>query len=260
MKEKFDDISVRFLEALKENEITGYKLMKDGVIKSQASLTKIKSGKLKASMRLIDRCCKQYGLDKAWVLLGNDFGNISNRDGDQTIVSASSNSSIINSVNKGTERNTRSPAKPLKLYLRENLTNVPFVQQDAAASFIDNLGDMQNASVDTYGVMQENAEDLSNGKYVVFQVNGDSMTPNIPDDTKVLAQKIDERKWEEVSGVVFVAYGKTLTIKRVLKNNLYMDNALTLKADNPVYGQIDVSRNEIRGIWKAERIISQKIK
>lgn len=86
------------------------------------------------------------------------------------------------------------------------------------------------------------------------------MSPNIPDSSKVLAQMVDTSKWEEVNGVIFVAYGKTLTIKRVLKNSLYINNTITLKADNPIYGQIDVARKEIRGIWKAERIVSQKIK
>ena len=37
------------------------------------------------------------------------------------------------------------------------------------------------------------------------------------------------------------------------------DNILTLKADNPTHGQVDVSRCEIRGMWKAIRIVSQKI-
>ena len=68
--------------------------------------------------------------------------------------------------------------------------------------------------------MQEEGEDVSNGKYVVFQIKGDSMSPNIPDSSKVLARMVDKSKWEEVNGVVFVAYGKTMTIKRVLKNAL----------------------------------------
>ena len=39
----------------------------------------------------------------------------------------------------------------------------------------------------------------------------------------------------------------------------FLDNVLTLKADNPKHGQLDVERREIRGMWQALRIISQKI-
>ena len=107
--------------------------------------------------------------------------------------------------------------------------------------------------------MQENGEDLQNGEYVVFQVKGESMSPNIPNGAKILAASIPEEKWDEVNGVIFIVYGKTLTIKRVLKNSLFTSNVITLKADNPTYGQLDIERNEIRGIWEARRIVSQKI-
>ena len=256
MEENIDDKSKRFLKLLSTNNISGYKLMQDGVIKSQSTLTNIKNGKQGVSGKLLDKCSELYGFDKAYILLGGSVGNVTNSRG-QLIINAP-NSTIVDSNNSGVS-GRRSSVEAVGGYMREELVNVPFVLQDAAASFIEGFGDMQNMQTDIYGVMQENGEDLSNGTYVVFQVNGESMTPNIPDRAKVLARRIAEEKWEEATGVVFVAYGKTLTIKRVLKNMLYSSNILTLKADNPIYGQIDVNRGEIRGIWKAERIVSQKI-
>ena len=83
--------------------------------------------------------------------------------------------------------------------------------------------------------------------YMVFQVRGDSMEPTIPDGAKILARKIEEGLWESASGVVSIVYGKTLSVKRILKNSLFLDNVLTLKADNPKHGQLDVERREIRG-------------
>ena len=85
------------------------------------------------------------------------------------------------------------------------------------------------------------------------------MEPTIPDGAKILARKIEEGLWESASGVVSIVYGKTLSVKRILKNSLFLDNVLTLKADNPKHGQLDVERREIRGMWQALRIISQKI-
>ncbi|PXX23656.1 S24 family peptidase [Hoylesella shahii] len=147
---------------------------------------------------------------------------------------------------------------PVASYIRENLVNVPYVPAVAKASFVESLYDT-TYEMDSYGIMPEDGEDLMSGDYIVYQINGDSMAPNIPNASKVLAKKIPEEKWEMASGVIIIVYGKTLTIKRILKNGLFDGNYLTLKADNPEYGQFQVERKEIRGIWKAIRIVSKKI-
>ena len=147
---------------------------------------------------------------------------------------------------------------PVKSYIRENLVNVPYVPAVAKASFVESLYDT-TYEMDSYGIMPEDGEDLMSGDYIVYQINGDSMSPNIPNTSKVLAKKIPEEKWEMASGVVIIVYGKTLTIKRILKNGLFDGNYLTLKADNPEYGQFQVERTEIRGMWQAIRIVSKKI-
>lgn len=147
---------------------------------------------------------------------------------------------------------------PVASYIRENLVNVPYVPAVAKASFVESLYDT-TYEMDSYCIMPEDGEDLMSGDYIVYQINGDSMAPNIPNASKVLAKKIPEEKWEMASGVIIIVYGKTLTIKRILKNGLFDGNYLTLKADNPEYGQFQVERKEIRGIWKAIRIVSKKI-
>ncbi len=143
-------------------------------------------------------------------------------------------------------------------YINEDLIAVPYVSVDAAASFVESLYEMEY-DIDTYGIMPEEGETLSDGTYTVFQIKGNSMEPTIPDGTKILAKKICEGKWEESSGVIVIVYGKTLSVKRILKNSLFNSNILTIKADNPVHGQIDVERREIRAMWQAVRVVSQKI-
>ncbi len=142
-------------------------------------------------------------------------------------------------------------------YLQDILVKVKYVPIDAAASFVESLYNTAY-EIDSYGVMPEEGEVLDDS-YMVFQVRGDSMEPTIPDGAKILARKIEEGLWESASGVVSIVYGKTLSVKRILKNSLFLDNVLTLKADNPKHGQLDVERREIRGMWQALRIISQKI-
>ena len=61
--------------------------------------------------------------------------------------------------------------------------------------------------------MPEEGEVLDDS-YMVFQVRGDSMEPTIPDGAKILARKIEEGLGKRVRSIV---YGKTLSVKRILK-------------------------------------------
>lgn len=147
--------------------------------------------------------------------------------------------------------------KLVSTYMRDNLVRVQYVPSYAAASFVENLYDVENEK-DYLDVIQEDGEVIGND-YLVFQVSGDSMEPTIPNGAKILARRIDEGRWEYADGVVVVVYNKILTVKRISKNMLFDNNSLILKADNAKHGEMTVSRSEIRGMWKAERIISQKI-
>jgi transcriptional regulator with XRE-family HTH domain len=143
-------------------------------------------------------------------------------------------------------------------YINEELSGVPYVSASVAATFIENLYSMEY-DLETYGVRAEDGEELTNGEYIVFDVIGESMTPTIPGGAKILCRRIKEELWEYANGVAVVIYGKTLTVKRILKNDLYNRNTLTLKADNPIHGEVTVQHSEIRAMWQAIRIISVKI-
>lgn len=143
-------------------------------------------------------------------------------------------------------------------YISENLIDVTHVTLKTYASFIESLYNCE-PDLDTYKVMPEPGEDLNSEDYMVFDIEGDSMYPTIQSESKILCKKIDENQWEYARGVVVIVYGKTLTVKRILKNDLYINNNLTLKADNPTYGELNVERHEIRGIWQAVRVVSMKI-
>lgn len=151
-----------------------------------------------------------------------------------------------------------SNVKYIAPYIGEDLVNVQYVPIRAYASFIESMYSVEY-DLETYGVRPEDGEDLTNGKYMVFDIEGDSMYPTIQSGSKILCEKICEGNWEYAKGVVVIVYGKTLTVKRILKNDLYINNILTLKADNPTYGEIDIEKCEIRGVWQAVRVISMKI-
>lgn len=227
---------------------------------NQSNLSKILNGDRKVAPNLINAICDKLNVSYKWLVNGegsvfiNGDTTQSGKNNQSAIAGGSVNGS--NNINIQTSKN--STAKEVKPYLREELVNIPYVSIDAKASFVESLYD-NTYEEETYGVMSEDGESLNNIEYKVFQIDGDSMTPSIPDKSKVLARIMPDTKWEEASGVVLVVYGKTLTIKRVLKNSLFDKNFITLKADNPIHGQVDVERNEIRGIWQAIRIVSQRI-
>lgn len=148
-------------------------------------------------------------------------------------------------------------ATPIAPYIRENLVYLDYVSINVMASFVETLYGGY-VELEKFGVVPEEDEIL-NADNVIFQVDGNSMIPTISNGAKILAKKIDSSKWESASGVVVIVYGKTLTVKRILKNCLFNENKLILKADNPTYGQMEVQLSEIRGMWQAIKIVNQKI-
>ena len=248
---KLSDLSKRFLQAISYCGLSGYKLKKDNIISSESTLTSIKKGIQLPSKKTIDAFCEKYDVSRAWLYTGEGLfpktpsGQIEPSEKD------------IRDALKNARMQSDSTISKVAPYLQDILVKVKYVPIDAAASFVESLYNTAY-EIDSYGVMPEEGEVLDDS-YMVFQVRGDSMEPTIPDGAKILARKIEEGLWESASGVVSIVYGKTLSVKRILKNSLFLDNVLTLKADNPKHGQLDVERREIRGMWQALRIISQKI-
>ena len=214
--------------------LNGYKMNKACPVLSKQKISNIENGKHEVSLDMLTAFFETYpDVNREYILIGK---------GNPVVDAQTKNESNVVKV---------SP------YLQDALVKVQYVPIDAMASFVESLYDTAY-EIDSYGVMPEEGEVLDSS-YMVFQVRGDSMEPTIPDGAKILVRRIDEGLWDSVSGVVVILYGKTLSVKRVLKNSLFIDNILTLKADNPKHGQLDIERREIRGMWQALRIISQKI-
>lgn len=144
-----------------------------------------------------------------------------------------------------------------KKYEPYNNNRIRFVPVSATASFVDSLYDVAYDMETTE--IPNTRNEIFDDTYVIFQVDGNSMEPTIHHGSKILAKQIDDCQWENASGVVVVVYGKSLVIKRIKKNALYLDNRLVLSSDNHSYGELDIERREIRGMWQALRIIDQDI-
>lgn len=229
-------ITTRFIETYKMMGLNGYKIAKASKeigsnIISRQKMSNIEIGRNEATAEVLSEFFLLFpGVDVNYIMMGV--------------------SGVSGNKNQLTGIEAAHPQNPI-------FEKVKYVPLDATASFVDSLYD-GSYETDYYGVMKEEGEVLDDS-HIVFHVSGDSMQPTIPDNCKILAKKIDEGHWENASGVVAVVYGKSFVVKRILKNGLFLDNCLILKSDNPTHGEMTVERREIRGMWKAVRIVSQKI-
>lgn len=145
-------------------------------------------------------------------------------------------------------------------YITDELVYLPLITTSAVASFDENLHHATN-EIDTYPVYVAKGETFDINKHVVIDVSGDSMYPTINDKAKVLCEKVKPEQWANIPNekVVAVIYGSSFIIKRLLKNNLAINNSLTLLADNRKYGETTLQRCEIRAIFRVIKKVSEEV-
>lgn len=167
-----------------------------------------------------------------WLLTGN--GNMKKDDNNQVLL------------------------KGKAINIPEMYVEIPYISKHATATFVESLYN-NDPEYETYPVIPQNGEKINSEDYCIFEIYGDSMIPTVNQGSLVLAKLIKEDKWEYAEGVVIVVYGKSLVIKRIKKNNLFINNTILLCSDNPLRGELLIERSEIRAIYKAKRIISENI-
>lgn len=141
----------------------------------------------------------------------------------------------------------------------ESLTPVRLFEVNPTATFQEFCSGVSEKPL-SIGVQPEHGEVLDDS-YCVFEIFGESMSPQIQPHAKILCREIPPTKWHTLhDGVVAIAYADKFVIKRILSNHLEVDNFLTLGSDNPDYPEKQtVQLSDIRAIFQASRIISSKI-
>lgn len=137
---------------------------------------------------------------------------------------------------------------------------VDYIPVTATASFIENLGGASSTDFDKYPLVPFGNESSDAESLRIFEVDGDSMYPTIPSGALILAKEIPEKSWHYAEGVVVAVYDTFVVVKRIVKNDLLLNNILVLGSDNKDYGQISVPQSDLRALYKAKRIISSAIR
>lgn len=117
MEDRFNAISKRFIEQLDLRNISSSQMMKDGVIRSRASISNIRFGRQGVSMRMLEDCARLYGIDKTYVLLGEGENSVNSGEG--PIMINTSNSTIIGSNNNGSSNTKISTGCTVEIFVLE---------------------------------------------------------------------------------------------------------------------------------------------
>lgn len=139
----------------------------------------------------------------------------------------------------------------------EGVAVVDYIPATATATFVEYMGD-NNPELDKIAIMKQPGEVLDDS-YKVFEVIGESMSPAIPNRAKILTRCIAQSKWEQAEGVVVVVFGDEVVVKRIINNDIAVNNCLVLSSDNPKFGERRIALADIRAIFKALRIVSADI-
>lgn len=77
------------------------------------------------------------------------------------------------------------------------------------------------------------------------------MEPTINEGSKILCERVRKEDIEYLNGGVYaILFDHELVIKRVIDHELQKKKPLMLHSDNPNYGSLPVSLDEIRCMWK----------
>lgn len=165
---------------------------------------------------------------------------------------------------KGTYTSEKSNAKLLGNVFTagqkdDGVLMIDYIPVAAQASFIESLDMANPETFEQYPLIPKGNERNEIESLRIFEVDGDSMYPTLTGGSLILAKEIPERSWHYAEGVVVAVYNEYVVVKRIYANRLLTDNCLILKSDNEQYGEMTVPLSDLRGLYKAKRIISSDI-
>lgn len=230
------DVTDRFLiaiELLKEKGIS-YTEVANKLGVSTSLVSEIRRGSSKLNPTHAQRFIEIFNINSDWLLYGKgDIADIFNTQ-------------------------IKSNAHPVDLDNSE-WVDVPFVPLYARATFAETFLDTNVREVETQRIPKRPGINYKNAK--IFEVDGDSMEPTLISGEQVLCELIDPSNWRFQTGVVVVAFGNMVVIKRIKDNNL-TNGELALWSDNEQGGKITLSKDtdEIRRIYKVKYTVYKPIR
>lgn len=229
------EVTQRFLIALEQLKIQGtpYSDVANKIGASTSLVSEIRRGKTFLLPHFAQKFIELFNINKEWLLEGK---------GDNIFVLSENLSNV----------------HPVEIENTEWI-EVPFVPFHARASFAETYFDTNVREVETIKIRKRPGIKYEKAK--IFEVDGDSMEPTLISGEQVLCEIIDPANWRFTTGVVVVAFGNMVVIKRI-KDNELSNGKLVLWSDNELGGKITLSSEteEIRRMYKVKYSIYKPIR
>lgn len=91
---------------------------------------------------------------------------------------------------------------------------------------------------------------------VVISLTDNAMADRLPAGAKVLGRPVPSSEWNFLGGGIYaVLYHTYFVVRRIKGNDLPTKNLLTIEADNPEFGYVHLKREDIKSIYKIERVV-----
>nr|DAW47272.1 MAG TPA: Repressor protein CI [Caudoviricetes sp.] len=229
------EVTQRFLIALEQLKIQGtsYSEVANKIGASTSLVSEIRRGKTFLLPHFAQKFIEIFNINKEWILEGK---------GDNTFTLSGNVSNV----------------HPVEVE-NSDWIEVPFVPLHARASFAETYFDSNVNEVETIKIRKRPGIKYEKAK--IFEVDGDSMEPTLVSGEQVLCEIIDPANWKFTTGVVVVAFGNMVVIKRI-KDNELANGKLVLWSDNELGGKITLSNEteEIRRMYKVKYSIYKPIR
>lgn len=140
-----------------------------------------------------------------------------------------------------------------------NIHYVPILETKVTASFIETFAQNKFTVQEKYPVYYSQGEE-PNESQIVFVIDGDSMSNQVKDGSKVLFESVPDGNINYInSGIYAIVFDSQFVIKLVKENDIQKHGYLTLYTDDGTNSYFRVERSLIRKVWRAIRIVEQKL-
>ncbi|WP_270487856.1 helix-turn-helix domain-containing protein [Butyricimonas synergistica] len=231
------DVTDRFIIALEHLKLQGipYSEIATKIGASVSLVSEIRRGKTKLAPHFAKKFIEAFEINAKWLLFG---------EGDSIFKNITSTEDVTN-------------VHPV--IINDEWIDVPFVPLHARATFAESFLDTNVKEIEIVRIQKRPG--INYNKARVFEVDGDSMEPTLVSGEQVLCEVIDPSNWRFTTGVVVVAFGNMVVIKRIKDNDL-TNGKLVLWSDNEQGGKITLSKDtdEIRRMYKVKYTVYKPIR
>ncbi|MGV6829571.1 MAG: LexA family transcriptional regulator [Flavobacteriales bacterium] len=224
MEKKIPLEAKRFKIIREENHFTQQRFAQ--FLNIGTSTIDIERGKTKISGHIVMQLLKNFNINPLW-LFGKSFTKHLNHQGGDV-------SPKVVTIDNNEEE------------------TILLVNQKAAAGYPNNIQDIgwyKNLPVFNFPIPQ-----YRNGTYRGFQVEGDSMIPNIQPNDWVLGRAVSNIVEASNNKIYIVVLKDSVLVKKIQKH--LDDNKIRLISLNPNYLPIDVEIKDIQELWQVNSKLS----